>query len=330
MPFTVESQMKMFKTIVLLVTASGLTGCLEQEEQMLAGYVENTAAKLATTGQGRIAHIHVKRGDKVRKGQKLLALTNTSQQQAYALAKAKLAFAKAEMQDYVAGSDEESITVAMAQLRAIELKYELARKTTKRLEILKTKQFVSETDWDNATNNEQTLKQQKAEAIARLSKIKSPLRQGQLVKLQATIDIAKAQYESAKWNLDQQDIYAPFAGVIEDLYFREGEVVSPTQSILSIIQEKEAIVIFYLPYNKMKQAYVGMPVNISISSQQQKVMLAKITFIATQPEFTPPVVYGDDANNKYVYLVRARLMNPMEKLHIHPGQAVNVTLSSHD
>ncbi len=52
-------------------------------------------------------------------------------------------------------------------------------------------------------------------------------------------------------------------------------------------------------------------------------MTAKVTFIASSAEYTPPVIYSRDERSKLVYLIEARPADP-EKFRV--GQPVTVTL----
>jgi len=52
---------------------------------------------------------------------------------------------------------------------------------------------------------------------------------------------------------------------------------------------------------------------------------ATITFISTQCEFTPPVIYSNENRSKLVFMVVAN--PPVEKAPLlHPGQPLEVTL----
>ncbi|HZM10769.1 MAG TPA: hypothetical protein VFC15_11215, partial [Candidatus Limnocylindrales bacterium] len=52
---------------------------------------------------------------------------------------------------------------------------------------------------------------------------------------------------------------------------------------------------------------------------------ATVTFISTQCEFTPPVIYSNENRSKLVFLVIAK--PPVDKATaLHPGQPLEVTL----
>jgi HlyD family secretion protein len=50
---------------------------------------------------------------------------------------------------------------------------------------------------------------------------------------------------------------------------------------------------------------------------------AKVSFISTQAEYTPPVLYSRESRAKLVFLVEAR---PAGGAGLRPGQPVDVTL----
>jgi HlyD family secretion protein len=49
---------------------------------------------------------------------------------------------------------------------------------------------------------------------------------------------------------------------------------------------------------------------------------AKVSFVSTQAEYTPPVLYSKESRSKLVFLVEAR---PGGGSNLHPGQPVDVT-----
>ena len=50
---------------------------------------------------------------------------------------------------------------------------------------------------------------------------------------------------------------------------------------------------------------------------------ARVSFVAPQAEFTPPVIYSRDSRAKLVYLVEA-WPAPTDAVRLHPGQPVEV------
>ncbi len=289
----------------------------------LPGYLENEIIKIGNSGAGQVKQVYVTRGDSVKKNQLLFSLEDQQQRQQLAYAAATYKQALSTLRDYVRGSAIEDILQTEAELQSVKLQHALSLKTLKRLESLKTKQFVSETAWDEALNNEAVLRTQQQQVQAKLNKLYSPLRTDQISLLQATTEAAMAKYRQAQWHLDQQKLLAPSDGVIDDVYFKAGEFVATGQSVLSFRQKKLATLVFYLPYAHLNSVQIGSEIDVSCAACDGKTYPAIVRYIAAEPEFTPPIVYGGEFNSKYVYQIKAQLI---DKTPLHPGQAVDISI----
>ena len=52
---------------------------------------------------------------------------------------------------------------------------------------------------------------------------------------------------------------------------------------------------------------------------------ATLTYISTEAEYTPPVIYSNETRSKLVYMVEARPA-PDSKTKLNPGQPVSVRM----
>ena len=52
-------------------------------------------------------------------------------------------------------------------------------------------------------------------------------------------------------------------------------------------------------------------------------LTAKVSYISTEAEYTPPIIYSNETRSKLVFMVEARPDNGAE---LHPGQPVEVVL----
>jgi HlyD family secretion protein len=119
---------------------------------------------------------------------------------------------------------------------------------------------------------------------------------------------------------------APRAGTIEQIFHRPGEVVAAGQPIVALLPPENMKVRFFAPEELLSRLRVGETVNVSCDGCEQPVP-ATISFIAREPQFTPPVIYSLDQREKLVYLVEARFDRTVP---IRPGQPVDIRLASHD
>jgi HlyD family secretion protein len=81
---------------------------------------------------------------------------------------------------------------------------------------------------------------------------------------------------------------------------------------------------FYVPETELAKLAIGDEVKVSCDNCAADIS-AKIYFIATTAEYTPPVIYSLDERNKLVYLIQARPARP-EVLRV--GQPISVHLNS--
>ena len=72
----------------------------------------------------------------------------------------------------------------------------------------------------------------------------------------------------------------------------------------------------------IRDSKYGATVNVSCDGCEPG-LTAKVTFIASSAEYTPPVIYSLDERAKLVFLIEARPEHP-EKFRV--GQPVTVTL----
>jgi HlyD family secretion protein len=147
---------------------------------------------------------------------------------------------------------------------------------------------------------------------------------------QATLDaavsalrVAEAQVVTSQTRLARRIGFAPVSGTVQQIYFREGETVAAQRPVLSIMPPGNMKVRFYVPEGDLPKLSIGEEVRVSCDNCAAG-LTAKIYFLATQAEYTPPVIYSLDERSKLVYLVQARPARP-ETLRV--GQPISVFLN---
>ena len=144
---------------------------------------------------------------------------------------------------------------------------------------------------------------------------------------QANLDsaVSALRVEEARVNTSQTRLarrigYAPVSGNVQQIYFREGETVAARRPILSIMPPGNMKIRFYVPETELPKLSIGDNVRISCDNCAAD-LTARIYFIATSAEYTPPVIYSLDERNKLVYLIQARPSKP-DALRV--GQPISV------
>jgi HlyD family secretion protein len=147
---------------------------------------------------------------------------------------------------------------------------------------------------------------------------------------QATLDaavsslrVAEARVVTSETRLARRQGFAPVAGSIQQIYFREGEMVPERRPVLSIMPPGNMKIRFFVPETELPKLALGDQVRITCDNCSPD-LTAKIYFIATTAEYTPPVIYSLDERNKLVYLIQARPARP-DALRV--GQPVSIYLN---
>jgi HlyD family secretion protein len=165
--------------------------------------------------------------------------------------------------------------------------------------------------------------QQTYDRAAALSKTGSGT-QANLDSAVSALRVAEARVNTSQTRLMRRSGFAPVSGSIQQIYFREGEMVPAQRPVLSIMPPGNMKVRFFVGEADLPKLRLGGQARVTCDNCADD-LGAKIYFIATQAEYTPPVIYSLEERNKLVYLVQARPNKP-DSLNV--GQPVSVFLGA--
>ncbi len=165
--------------------------------------------------------------------------------------------------------------------------------------------------------------QQTYDRAAALSKTGSGT-QASLDSAVSALRVAEARVNTSQTRLTRRQGFAPVAGSIQQIYFREGEMVPAQRPVLSIMPPGNMKIRFFVPEPDLPKLKIGQDVRVTCDNCADD-LTAKIYFIATQAEYTPPVIYSLEERNKLVFLIQARPNKP-DSLRV--GQPITVQLNA--
>jgi HlyD family secretion protein len=144
---------------------------------------------------------------------------------------------------------------------------------------------------------------------------------------QATLDsalsalrVAEARVNTSQTRLTRRRAFAPVGGTVQQIYFREGEMVAAQRPVLSIMPPGNMKLRFFVPEAELPKLAIGDEIKVTCDNCAAD-LTAKIYFVSTTAEYTPPVIYSLDERNKLVYLIQARPSRP-DALRV--GQPISV------
>jgi HlyD family secretion protein len=165
--------------------------------------------------------------------------------------------------------------------------------------------------------------QQSYDRAASLSKTGSGT-QANLDSAVSALRVAEARVNTSQTRLARRSGFAPIGGTIQQIYFREGEMVAAQRPVVSIMPPGNMKLRFFVPETELPKLALGDEVKVTCDNCAAD-LTAKIYFIATSAEYTPPVIYSLDERYKLVYLVQARPSRP-DALRV--GQPISVYLNA--
>jgi HlyD family secretion protein len=143
---------------------------------------------------------------------------------------------------------------------------------------------------------------------------------------EAALRTAQARLNSSQTRLARRKVFSPAEGTIEQIYFRTGEMVAAGRPVLALLPPGNLKVRFFVSEATLPQIRIEDVVNVHCDGCPSG-LTARVSFIARNSEFTPPVIYSLEERSKLVFLIEARPDQP-ERLRV--GQPVSVTLASPD
>lgn len=144
-------------------------------------------------------------------------------------------------------------------------------------------------------------------------------------------DAAKAQYDQAgvalKMNqvqLGYTQIASPIDGTLSNIAQKAGENAMPGTTLAMISQVQSLTVTIYIPEDKIGQVKMGQTGQLTTDSTKDKAYSARVSFIASQAEFTPSSIETKDQRVKLVYQVKLDITDADAQLK--PGMPADVVL----
>ena len=284
------------------------------------GYVEDDYVYAAAASAGQISSIAVSEGQLVKKGDVLFVLESSQQQAQVDATRAQADAAQANLANLQSGSRPEEIAVIETQLQKAQADLALAQQTLSRATDLFRKGSAPQSDVDNATSAVESATSAVATLKAQIAVAKLPARSPQQDAAQAQLVAAQAQAAQAEAALADRTVTAPEDARIEKLFFKAGEVANAGTPVASLNGAQSLKVIFYLNEADRQKFALGDVVQISCDGCAAG-LTATISHFASDPQYTPPIIYSRDERNRLVFETEAVLE---QQNGILPGQPVTI------
>ena len=249
----------------LACAALVLAGCSAAAPERFPGWVEAEDRLLGPLEGGRVAAVFVQEGARVAAGAELFALDATG---------------LVREREALAGR----LTAARRRRQALAAELALARTEARRAEALARDSAAARAALDRA----------RARVKALAARIEAQ---------QAEIAALEARQRALDWRIGQMRVRAPAAGEVVQVLRRPGEVVRPGEPVVRLRPLGARKVIAFLPARLAKKLRAGMRLPVVMPGAAPERVVLPVRFIATRPEFTPPVLYDERHRDKLLFRV---------------------------
>jgi HlyD family secretion protein len=247
------------------------------------GRIEADEIDIATKFAGRVAELMVDEGSPVTAGQ-VVARMDTRDLQA------SLQKAQAQVKQAQQALDE-----AHANVEQQRAQLELAQQELNRTQSLLTSGFATRELFDQR-------QQQLNSATATLSAANARVRVTEHVLEAAGHDVDLLQV-----NIADNTLVAPRDGRIQYRIANIGEVLPAGGKVFAMLDISYVYMDVYLPTEEAGKLKIGADARILLDAYPNIAIPAKVSFIATQAQFTPKVVETKSERDKLMFRIRVRI-----------------------
>ena len=301
-----------------------LCGCGEAQDGVFQGYIEGEYVYLAPALAGRLEALPIERGVMVEAKTLLFALEADNERHALRQAEHELLSAQAQLQDMKTGKRPEEVAMAIAQLDLAKAEAANATARLRRHEVLIRSRAISRQEVDDSKAAAQTTTARVAELASQVEVYNLPERERQIEAQQAMVKASEERVAQARWNLEQKQASALASGLVYDTLYRVGEWVPAGSPVVQMLPPGNVKIRFFVPEPLVGSLRTGERVYVRADGRPEA-FPAVISYVASNVEYTPPVIYSNETRSKLVFMVEARPESETA-VTLHPGQPVQVSL----
>jgi HlyD family secretion protein len=247
------------------------------------GRLDADEIDIDTKYSGRIAELRVDEGDLVKAGQ-VLAVMDTRDVQAQLKAnQALMQQAQHQLQQAKADHSNQQAVVTLAEQEIARTRY------------LVPKGFASVQQLDQ---QQQSLNSSRAKLNAYEAAVHAA---------EHGLEAASHQVEYYAVQIADSQLMAPKNGPIEYRVANVGEVLPAGGKIFTMLNADYVYMDIYLPTGQAGRVALGSEARVALDAYPERLLPARVIYIASQAQFTPKTVETKDERDKLMFRIRVRI-----------------------
>ena len=291
---------------------------------MVSGNIEAHESLLSFKVQGRIAELPVEEGQWVEEGFKIAQLAGDDLRQQVVLDEATLHMREAELALALAGTRSQEIEAAQQTLVDTQADLEQKRLDFKRAQALYEEGVTAKEPRDLAETNLKRAQADYERAKARYEQAVEGTRKEEITIARANVRHAREQLRLSRIQLGYAELRAPKAGVILVRQAEIGEVVAPGTPVVTLGDLDNVWLRAYINETDLGRVHWGQPATVTTDTYPGKSYRGRVSFIASEAEFTPKSVQTYEERVTLVYRIKIDVENPNHELK--PGMPADAII----
>jgi HlyD family secretion protein len=247
------------------------------------GRIEAEEVHVATVYAGRVVEVLAREGDMVKKGEVLARMDSGELE-------ASLASARADVARAQEGIAEGTAEIAQRRSQLTFAQQELARAT-----YLVERGHIAE-----SIAQQRQSERDAAEAALNVAR-------AHLAAAERSVEAAEAEVHRIEIRLDDTVLVAPIDGRVQYRLAEPGEVLAAGGKVVTLLDLTDVYMTIFLPTSQAGRVALGADARIILDAAPQYVIPAKVSFVASEAQFTPREVETKTERERLMFRVKVKI-----------------------
>jgi len=299
------------KLRTLAVLSFVCAGCGNNHPGMIdaSGTLEAIDVNVGTKVPGQVLRLYVDQGSRVRSGDTLALLDQSTLRLQWEQAKAGVDLARAQYQMLLNGARSEDINTARETLLQSESTLKNASEDFERMKSLLAAHSVTQKQYDDAESRLAVARAQNNSARQNLQKMQRFARPEEIAAAKARLDQAAAGASLLQQQLDDACIAAPVAGIVTHKPVEQGELLGVGSTVATISRLDTLNLMIYVADTDLGKVRLGAPAEVYVDTYPNRAFPAHVVYISPIAEFTPKNIQTKEDRTKLVFGVKLEVDN---------------------
>jgi HlyD family secretion protein len=249
------------------------------------GRTEATQVDVSSKYSGQLAEISVDEGTRVTQGQVIARVSSPEFE-------AQLRAAQSDLQSAKSGS-----AAAVAEIASRQAALDFAKSDFERGQELMKTGFITKQTFEERQRNYEAAQAAVANMTARRDEAEK------------AIQVAQAKVEQIQSMIQELTLVSPRNGEVQYKLKRVGETVAAGEAIVTVLDFTDVYMIVFLHAADAGRVQMEDEARVILDAVPEYVIPAKVSYIASDAQFTPKTVETEDERKKLMFRVNLRI-NP--------------------